>query len=240
MTRVVISQPMYFPWAGFMAQMALSDVMIWLDDAQFSKGSFTNRVQVKTQSGRKWMSVPLQDKGSRFEIRHLKAADPTIAERHRSLMRASLGSGPHYDEARAIFDHAWQEAEFVDTLIASAERLAEAFGLRPQHTLKSSEMDVGSHASERVLKLVEAVSGKTYITGHGARHYLDHQSFEEAGVAVEYMKYQPVPWPQAHGAFTPYVTALDLVAQVPGAERSAHLAPETEDWRTFVNAEKGK
>ncbi|MFT7595258.1 MAG: hypothetical protein ACI8R4_002586 [Paracoccaceae bacterium] len=47
MTRVVISQPMYFPWAGFLAQLALADVRIWLDDAQFSNGSFTNRVQVK-------------------------------------------------------------------------------------------------------------------------------------------------------------------------------------------------
>lgn len=46
MARVVISQPMYFPWFGFMAQMSLADVFIWLDDAQFSKGSFTNRVQV--------------------------------------------------------------------------------------------------------------------------------------------------------------------------------------------------
>ena len=60
MARVVISQPMYFPWFGFMAQMSLADVFIWLDDAQFSKGSFTNRVQVKTDNGLTWMSVPLK------------------------------------------------------------------------------------------------------------------------------------------------------------------------------------
>ena len=65
MTTVMISQPMYFPWAGFIAQMALADVMIWLDDVQFSKGSFTNRIQVKTASGPiKWMSIPLEGKGS--------------------------------------------------------------------------------------------------------------------------------------------------------------------------------
>lgn len=240
MTRVMISQPMYFPWAGFIAQMALADVIVWLDDAQFSKGSFTNRVQVKTQSGRKWMSVPLQDKGNKKQIRHLKAADPTIVERHRSLLRASFSAGAHYMQAREIFDRAWQEAELADTMIASAEGLAEAIGLPPRDTFKSSEMDVGGQASMRVLKLVEALGGKSYITGHGARNYLDHQRFEDAGISVEYMKYQPVPWTQAHGTFTPYVTALDLVAQVPGAERMSHLAPATENWKTFANAEKGQ
>lgn len=234
MSRVVISQPMYFPWVGFMAQMALADVMIWLDDAQFSKGSFTNRVQVKTAGGIKWMSVPLVNKGTLTPILALKPADPAIAERHRSLLQSSLSAGAFFDEARDIFDHAWRETLLVDTLIESAEALARSLGLPERKTLKSSGMNVAGSGSSRVLDLVRAVGGSTYITGHGARNYLDHQSFEDAGIAVEYMKYEPVAWPQDHGNFTPYVTALDLVAQVPRAERLAHLAPQTEGWKAFV------
>ena len=40
---VVISQPMYFPWVGFLSQISMASTIIWLDDVQFSKGSFTNR-----------------------------------------------------------------------------------------------------------------------------------------------------------------------------------------------------
>ena len=29
MTTVVISQPMYFPWPGFLAQLAIADVVVW-------------------------------------------------------------------------------------------------------------------------------------------------------------------------------------------------------------------
>ena len=47
MTRVVITQPMLFPWPGFFEQLCLADVYIYLDDVQFSKGSFTNRVQIE-------------------------------------------------------------------------------------------------------------------------------------------------------------------------------------------------
>ena len=48
MTTVVISQPMLFPWVGMFEQVALADVFVHYDDVQFSKGSFTNRVQLKT------------------------------------------------------------------------------------------------------------------------------------------------------------------------------------------------
>mgnify|MGYP003120246578 FL=1 len=234
MTRVVISQPMYFPWVGFMAQMALADVMIWLDDAQFSKGSFTNRVQVRTADGIKWISVPLVNKGNRTLISDLKAADQTTAERHSSLLQASLSKAAFFGEAQDIFHRAWLKTSLVDTLIESAEGLARAVGLPERDTHRASSMDVAGTGSARVLDLVRAVGGSRYITGHGARNYLDHQSFDDAGVEVEYMKYQPLAWPQGHGAFTPYVTTLDLVAQVPGAHRRAHLAPQTVGWRVFT------
>src|SRR5436190_13002705 len=56
---VVISQPMLFPWVGMVEQASLADVFVHYDDVQYSKGSFTNRVQVKTAAGSTWMTVPL-------------------------------------------------------------------------------------------------------------------------------------------------------------------------------------
>lgn len=240
MTRVVISQPMYFPWVGFMAQMALADVMIWLDDVQFSRGSFTNRVQVKTEAGIKWLSLPLRDKGHRTMIRDLQATDAGIFARHRSLLRNALAAAPHLAAALDLFDAATGRGSLCDTLIDSAEAQARALGLPARRTLRSGGMDVPGQGSARVLDLVRAVGGTRYVTGHGARNYLDHAAFEAAGVDVEYMDYAPHPWPQAHGAFTPYVTALDLVSNVAPGGRRAHLKPGTSPWRDFLTARESE
>src|SRR5690242_11364734 len=59
---VVISQPMFFPWVGMLEQLRLADTYVHYDDVQFEKGSFSNRVQIKTQAGVKWLTVPLRDK----------------------------------------------------------------------------------------------------------------------------------------------------------------------------------
>ncbi|MEM9012105.1 MAG: WbqC family protein [Pseudomonadota bacterium] len=238
MTTVVISQPMYFPWPGFLAQMALADVFIWLDDAQFSKGSFTNRVQVRIGDAVKWMTVPLAGKGSHQIINDLEPATPGWSATHRDLLRGALQGRPRLEAALACFDGAiaGEEGALSDLLIRSAEGLAEVLGIQPSRILKSSAMNVAGSGSARVLALVRAVSGTRYVTGHGAAGYLDHERFEAAGVEVAYMDYQVRPWDQGDIPFSPYVTALDLLSALPGAEARPCLNPVTRPWRAHLEA----
>lgn len=238
MTRVVISQPMYFPWAGFMAQMALADTYIWLDDAQFSKGSFTNRIQVKLPTGRKWMTVPLNGTGNYRRILDLTAKEQDWRASHRQMLVQSFRCAPNAANALALFDAAMATpGTLCDQLISGAEAQARAMGCLPTRILRASAMGVSGQSSDRVLRLVQAVSGAEYITGHGAYSYLDHQAMNDAGVAVSYMDYAPHPWAQAHGDFSPYVTGLDLLAAV-GSVAATHLCPAKLDWRAFRDAEE--
>lgn len=233
--RVVISQPMYFPWPGFIEMMKLADVLIWLDDAQFSKGSFTNRIQVKTAGGVKWMTIALDGKGAFQEIRRLSARDPDWRRSHRSLLATALRSAPHLDQALSLFDHAAQAPRLVDTLIASAELQAEALGALPPRRLIASQMGVDGQSWRRVLDLVLAVGGDRYVSAAGGARYLDHEAFERDGVAVSYMDYNPLPWPQAHGDFTPFITSLDLIA-AKGSDAGGHVRPTTVPWRDRLAA----
>lgn len=236
MTRVVISQPMYFPWPGFMAQMALADVYIWLDDAQFSKGSFTNRIQVKLPAGRKWMTVPLEGAGNFQRICDLSAKGQDWIASHRQMLAQSFRGYPATATSLALFDAAMGlPGSLCDRLIAGAEAQARALGCLPPRVLRSSALGIEGMSSDRVLRLVQAVGGTHYITGHGAFAYLDHQRLNDHGIAVSYMDYAPLPWPQAHGDFTPYVTGLDLLAAA-GLSAAGHLRPASIEWRAFRTA----
>lgn len=233
MTTVVISQPMYFPWAGFMAQMALADVWIWLDDAQFSKGSFTNRVQVKLPSGRKWMTVPLHGTGSFQRILDLTASGQDWVSSHREMLVQSFRDTPHGAQALALFDETMAAPDTLcDRLIAGTEAQARAMGCLPLRIQRTSATGVEGSSSIRVLHLVQAAGGDHYVTGHGAFAYLDHAMLNAAGIAVSYMNYAPRPWSQTHGDFTPFVTGLDLLAAA-GPTAGSHLCPASVDWREF-------
>ncbi len=224
---------MYFPWAGLLGQMAMADSFIWLDDAQFSKGSFTNRVQVRTKAASAWLTIPLVGKGAFQKICDLSAADPAWRASHHATLERELAALPHLGDALTLFDSGTDHERLADAIIGSAEVMAEYMGVLPDSVMRSSDMSVEGSSSERVLALVKSVGGTRYVTGHGASNYLDHELFERAGVEVQYMTYDVPPWPQAHEGFTPFVTALDLIASV-GPDARLHLPRSTVDWRTFV------
>lgn len=117
----------------------------------------------------------------------------------------------------------------------SVMALAEYFGLTAHlQVINAAQMGIGGRSSQRVLDIVAALSGDTYITGHGASNYLDHRAFERAGISVQYMQYRCKPYPQVHGDFTPYVSSLDLVANC-GRDGARFLQSTTVEWKEFVH-----
>lgn len=237
---MVISQPMLFPWPGFFEQMMLADVYLWLDDAQFSKGSLTNRIQIRHTGEVKWMSIPLAGKGSFQNIRDLVAAHDFRA-RHRTFLEQAFAAAPFASDALDIVEEVYAETNLCDLLIKSAEVPARWLGLSAGRTriAATSSMDVGGQSWRRVLALVQAVGGTTYVTGHGAARYMEHEAFEAAGVSVAYMDYSKTQWRQDGPLFTPYVSILDLIANT-GPDAGTYLRPALLDWRAFLDRERDR
>jgi hypothetical protein len=112
--------------------------------------------------------------------------------------------------------------------------LVDYFGLREgRQFVDVTDLGVSGSGSARVRNVVAALKGTTYITGHGARHYLDHGLLESSGIRVEYMNYRRFPYPQLHGEFDPHVSALDLVANC-GREGVRYVSSSTLHWKAFI------
>ena len=213
---VVISQPMLFPWVGMLEQVRLADAYVHYADVQFSKGGFVNRVQVKTSGGVQWMSVPLRDVHLGQRIDEVRIDERRNWRRaHLELLRTAYDAAPYRDDMLALVEevHAVDYADIGSLSEASLMAVCRYFGFdRDRRFLHSDQLGIGGASSRRVLDIVLALAGSTYVTGHGASRYLDHDLFEGAGVRVEYMQYRKTPYTQLHGEFTPFVSTLDLIA----------------------------
>ena len=232
MTTVIISQPMYFPWAGFLDLLSHADVLIWLDDVQFSRG-FTNRIQVKLPAGCRWLTIPLKSKSRRQRISDLQPATDGWKEGHRETLRHSIGKAAHADIALKIFDDVMVEQRLTDLLIRSTTDILSALGLATPKQYRASNMNVPGKSWQRILDLVRSVDGTHYLSAAGGANYLAHDAFECANITVSYMIYNFIPWLQAHGDFTPYVTGLDMLAAV-GASREAHFCGKCVPWAEYM------
>jgi hypothetical protein len=123
---------MLFPWVGLLEQIRLADVFVHYDDVQFSKGSFVNRVQVKTASGPRWMTVPLQDLrlGQRIDEVRIKPRQEWLGM-HLDLLKASFRDAPFRDDAIEIAEktYSMEYSSIGDLSRASMLALANYFGL---------------------------------------------------------------------------------------------------------------
>jgi hypothetical protein len=76
----------------------------------------------------------------------------------------------------------------------------------------SSDYDIISGKSERLVDLCRQAGAKTYLSGPAARDYLDVALFADAGIGVEFMDYEGYrPYNQPHPPFAHAVSIVDLI-----------------------------
>lgn len=235
--KVVISQSMYFPWVGLLEQVGLADIFIHYDDVQYARG-FYNRVQIKTANGSKWITVPLSNH-HRGQLIDEVLIDNQIDWRsqHRDALKQAYMKAPYRDEMLTLVDEVFSKSaiSLSDVTRESIHALVRYFKLDTKvQFMSSSDMNIPGASSQRLHDLCVAVAADVYVTGHGARNYLNHDLFDRSGIKVEYMKYNMTPYPQLHGDFMPYVSALDLVANC-GREGASVIASNSIYWKDFLN-----
>jgi hypothetical protein len=228
---VVVSQSMYFPWCGLLEQIRLADVFVHYDDVQYARGFFS-RVQIKTGNGIKWLSVPLRDQHRGQTIDECRIDNSTDwKSKHLALLKQAYRQAKHADIMLSLVESVFSvEYESLGSLgRATIRALTHAFHIPEPRFLHSADLGINGYSSQRLLDITKRLKGAIYLTGHGALNYLDHPIFETQNIQVRYMDYDFTPWPQLHGIFTPYVTALDVLANL-GPDSASILQSNTIHW----------
>ena len=211
---VVVLQPGYLPWLGFFDQMRRADVFVYYDDVQYDTHGWRNRNRIKTQQGPLWLTVP---------VRHAGLGKPRIldveidgrtnwARKHVVSIRQAYAAAPfvktYVPALEDLLMRPWER--LVDLDIAVAALMAQWFGLTTR-VERASTTGVAGGQSERLVNLCRHFGATAYLSGSAARDYLDVTLFDAQGVTVEWQDFTHPVYPQQHGAFVPYLSALDLI-----------------------------
>ena len=230
--KIVISQSMYFPWCGILDQIRLCDAFVHYDDVQFARGFF-NRVQIKTEHGVKWITVPLvkHHRGQLIDECVIDYSQNWV-HKHREALSHSYSRAPYFHLLLDVFDSVvnLKPVTLGQLGRSSIRALTTAFELNQPQFLNSADLGVEGKSSQRLCDITSHLDGQTYLTGLGALNYLDENVFLARGIDVMCMNYRLAPWKQFYGAFTPYVTALDCLAHC-GPESKASLQSECVPWQ---------
>lgn len=194
----VILQPCFFPWRGQFDLYSRADVRIFLDDVQFSRGTWFNRNKIMTASGPAWITVPIRKQGSLQTL--IKDMPITGGDRWQNRVLGQIHAA--YRKA-PFFDLYWNSLEdlirqdwtrVAALSMASVHWCFEKLG-RPLEFCVSSQLDVNSSDPlERLVLLCRKVGARAYLSGPAAKGYIgEGRPFREAGIALEWMHYPAYP-----------------------------------------------
>jgi hypothetical protein len=207
---VSINQPCYLPWCGLFERIARADVHVHLDDVQYSRSTYFAKNRVVDRTGREGMLVvPVQ---ADVEHTFLEARVPETGWRRKHVetlkqIYGRMEAGAAYlGELAELYKTPYENvAELNVTLTEWMLRKME-IGTR---TVRSSTLGVTGASTSRLIAICRQLGATQYYSPAGAREYLDASAFENAGIALVFQTYAPVPYDQGLPTFVPYLSAVD-------------------------------
>lgn len=229
MTVVCIHQPDFAPWLGFFDRLMACDLFVVLDNVQFVRRGWHHRDRIKTAQGAQWLTVPVRKKG-RF--------DQSIAEteiddgqewrsRHLRTLESAYGRAPGFARwfppVRAVYEAG--HVRLMDLNMALIGVMTDAFAIEAK-TVTASSLVASGTSNELLINILKAVGGDVYLSGTGARAYLDEGLFAAQGIRVVWQSFAHPVYPQPHGPFIPELSGLDCIFNC-GADAARVLGGET-------------
>jgi hypothetical protein len=213
--KIAIVQSNYIPWRGYFDLINLVDEFILFDDMQYTRRDWRNRNVIKTSNSLKWLTIPVQVKGKYFQkIRDTEVSDPSWRQSHWRSILHSYSKADYFPAYKELFEGLYLNSSetFLSQINYSfLSAICQILGIQTKITW-SMDYDLVEGKTERLIVLCKQAGATDYLSGPGARDYLDEQLFKSEGIALSYMDYGGYPeYSQLYPPFEPGVSIIDLI-----------------------------
>jgi hypothetical protein len=217
MTRVIISQPRYLPFLGYLQRLNYADVFVFLDNVQRQYLGFENRNKILIGSQTKWISIPVSS--SRLAIISNSLVDGCAwVEAHKRKIIEAYKKHPFFDSfyidqyykniLKTINEN---EFNYSETLIGLISNIASTFELN-FNPVRASQLDIpSSKGVENLFNICENLGASVYISGSNGRSYGVKEYFENRGKKVLFHDAKAHTYTQFgnSGDFIPFLCFFD-------------------------------
>lgn len=224
---VVIHQPDFIPYLGFFNRLLQADIFVVLDNVQFIRGGsncWTNRDQIKTPNGAKWITVPCVKAPLGTNINDIYINN-NIDWKSRNLneIKNNYCKADGYMEVFPYIEelHQKEYKKLSDLTYASIKMIMDLFDINLQVYFSSDLKPVGK-SNERVVDIIKKVGVNRYLSGVGAKEYFDDEAYTNAGIEVIWQNFEHPIYKQQFGGFIPNLSSIDLLLNC-GIEKSRKI-----------------
>jgi len=211
---ITIHQPDFMPWLGFFDRWEKSDLFVVLDDVQFLRRGWHHRDKIKTSNGIQWLTVPVNKKGLYDQqIKNVVISNHSNwKKKHLNTVSTAYSKAPNFqfifnEYSKVLLSDYSLLIDLNMNLLYSFSKILEI----KTPIIFSSHLNEHSTKTKRLVNIVKKCGGNTYLSGLGAKDYLDEELFENEGIKVIWQQFEHPQYSQLHGKFVEKLSIIDFL-----------------------------
>ena len=222
MKVVTIHQPDFLPWMPFFNRIISCDLFIVLDSVQYVRRGWHNRVKIKSPNGINWLTVPVNSK-NKFtqELRNTEIDNSTKwKSKHLGLLLQCYGRSKYFDIVFPILEQVYSNEHrlLIDLNMELTNAILKFLEISSS-ILFSSEYSAIGTKNNLLIALLKEVRATDYLSGLGARNYLEESLYNKNKINVTWQDYTPPIYLQApENEFIPGLSIIDCLFHCGGTK----------------------
>ena len=189
---VGIHQPNFLPWLGYFYKISQSDCFVFLDNVQFSKGSYTNRAPIINNSKKKWLTMSVLTSGKKDQqikdVVFVKDCQKKVLSTIKNSYFKCLWYSRYIERISEILLASYQNLS--DMNIDLISYVCSELDIKTKK-IKSSELPLKQSCStQKLVDICNSINADVYLSGSGGDNYQDKNLFEKNDIELKYIDYE--------------------------------------------------
>ena len=129
-----------------------------------------------------------------------------------NLLQQNYYKAPYFNEIHPIIEKLYDKKHnrLIDFNVQSINMLCDLFNIKTE-IIFASELGCNGAKNSLLVELLQKVKADSYLSGVGAKDYLEPEMFEKAGIKVIWQEFKHPIYPQLYDGFVPLLSSIDIL-----------------------------
>ena len=211
-------QPSYFPWSGYFNLIYNSNIFVYLNDAQYSKGSWHNRNFIIVNNSKYALSVPTKKSSLSTTIMDKlidKSAD--WQKKHAKIIMQAYSNHPFIDDLAQLVEFFEKlKLQYLSELnIELIKFISKKLNLKIIF-FNSNDFGLTVKRTTKIIQILNRINATEYLSPEGSKKYLKEDGFEElTKIKLLFNNYRSAEYKQkGQKKFIENLSIIDVIANL--------------------------
>ena len=215
--KIMISQPTFFPWLGYFDLISQVDHFVILDDVDFNYRSWQHRNNFRTSKGLEMFTISVKDGEKKKKINEVKLSNSKIViKKLNNFLSFNYGRSKYFKiifkDLTTILNETISSNSLFDLNMEIIRWCLNYLNIKTPISY-SSEININSIKTDRIIDICNHYNANEYITTPGAKVYLNNEKdkFRKDNIKLVYHDYKHPVYNQQYKEFIPFACIIDLI-----------------------------